>query len=96
MKTSPASARNLLMAVVYFSLAAFFSGAFYERFWIWRHEIASVNTSYVTPDGMNVTSGGMLWAAPALLFLFAGVWRMIRYARTKKPSQVIPSGSVQG
>lgn len=87
MKTAPRNSRHLLIAILYFGLAVFFSIAFYDRFWLWRHEIDEVKSSYMTPDGANVTSSGMLWAVPALLFFLSGVRRTISYARPKNLPQ---------
>jgi cell division protein FtsX len=78
METPPRNKRHLIIAMLYFGLAAFFSLSFYDRFWSWRHEIDEVKSSYLTPEGANVTSSGMFWAVPAILFLLAGVWRTIR------------------
>jgi hypothetical protein len=62
------------------SLAAFFGYAFYDRFWAWRDHIAEVETSYVTPEGANVTSGGMIWIVPAFVFAVLFGLRIYRYA----------------
>jgi hypothetical protein len=72
--------RHLVIAAIHLSLAAFFGYAFHDRFWAWRHEIAEVNTSYLTPDGANVTSGGMLWVFPAFIFALLFAVRIYRYA----------------
>ena len=74
------SLRRLVVAAIHFSFAPLFGYAFYERFWAWRHEIAQVKTSFVTPDGGNVTSAGMLWIVPAFIFAALGVVRLFRYA----------------
>ena len=79
MKTSPGSVRHLLLAGLYFGLAFVFSLSFYDRFWLWRHEIEEVRSSYITPDGSNITSAGMFWAVPAVLFFLSGARRMIRF-----------------
>jgi hypothetical protein len=80
MNQSIRSPRHLVIAAIHLSLAAFFGYAFYNRFWEWRHEIAEVNTSYLTPDGANVTSGGMLWIFPAFIFALLFAVRIYRYA----------------
>lgn len=87
MKTTSDKSKHLFFAVLYFGLAAIFSLSFYDRFWIWRHEIDEVKSSYLTPEGANVTSSGMLWAVPAILFFLSGVRRTILFARAKNPSQ---------
>lgn len=61
--------RKLIMAVIYLGLSIFFALAFYERFWAWRHEIAEVKSSFITPEGANLTSAGAFWICPALAFL---------------------------
>lgn len=42
---------------------------FYERYWKWRSCIDEALSSCVTPDGDNLTSGGLIWGFLALLFL---------------------------
>jgi hypothetical protein len=71
---------NLFAAIVHFGFAVLFGFCFYDRFWAWRKEIAQVKTSFITPDGINVTSGGMVWAVPATVFACLGVIRIARYA----------------
>jgi len=71
---------HLIIAIVHFGFAALFGFCFYDRFWAWREEIAQVETSFLTPDGSNVNSGGMVWALPSLVFACLGVIRIARYA----------------
>jgi hypothetical protein len=71
---------NLFGAIIHLSLAAIFGFGFFDRFWVWRNEIAQVKTSFITPDGSNVTSAGMVWALPAFVFACLGVIRIARYA----------------
>jgi hypothetical protein len=66
--------------LVHFSIAAFFAYAFYVRFGLWRHEISEVNSSFMTPDGANLTTGGMFWIVPAGGFAILGLLRFARYA----------------
>lgn len=80
MKPSNRRLGHLVFAIIHLSIAGFFAYAFYERFWLWRHEISQVNTSFITPDGANVTSGGMFWILPAGIFAILGFLRIARYA----------------
>jgi hypothetical protein len=84
---------HLIIAANHFGIAGFFAYAFYDRFWRWRHEISEVSTSFTTPDGANVTSSGMFWILPAVVFLVLGGIRVARYVcsgraqpQMKKPS----------
>ncbi len=60
-----------MRAIVLALLAALFSFIFCTRYWIWRDCIAASQSSCLTPDGSNVTGGGMVWAAIAFGFLAA-------------------------
>ncbi len=73
--------RQLTFSSIYFALSIFFSYAFYIRFWKWRDCIEQAKSSCITPDGDNVTSGGMFWAVFAVLFLVAGIRRLVKYVR---------------
>ena len=83
---------HLVFAIGHFCLAAFFAYAFYDRFWLWRHEISQVNSGFLTPEGANVTSGGMFWILPAIVFAVLGGLRVARYTsplhRTPDPAQI--------
>lgn len=61
--------------------AAFFAWVFHLRYWKHRRCIEAALSSCPTPEGDNLTQGGMVWAVPALLLLLlaAGIaisaWR---------------------
>jgi len=78
---------NLFGAIIHFGLAALFGFFFYDRLWAWRNEIAQVKTSFLTPDGSNVTSAGMVWAIPASVFALLGVIRIARFVFPTKRIQ---------
>ncbi|MFN4208380.1 MAG: hypothetical protein ACK4HG_18445 [Agrobacterium albertimagni] len=66
--------RRIRIKAIVFTLAAgLFGYVFYMRYWIWRDYIAASQSSCVTPDGSNVTDGGMVWGVIALAFLAAAV-----------------------
>ena len=66
--------RRIRIATIVFALAAsFFTYVFYVRYWIWRDCIAVSQSSCLTPDGSNVTDGGMVWGVIALGFAAATV-----------------------
>lgn len=65
--------RLRIKAIIFVLFASFFGYVFYTRYWIWRDCIAASQSSCVTPDGSNVTDGGMVWGVIALAFLAAAV-----------------------
>jgi hypothetical protein len=66
--------RTFRVRAIAFALAAgFFSYVFYTRYWIWRDCIAASQSSCLTPDGSNVTDGGMVWGVIALGFAAAAL-----------------------
>ncbi|MGQ2968007.1 MAG: hypothetical protein ACT6RF_04595 [Allorhizobium sp.] len=65
--------RPRIKAIVFALFAGFFGYIFYSRYWSWRDCIAASQSSCVTPDGSNVTDGGMVWGVIALAFLAAAV-----------------------
>jgi hypothetical protein len=68
---------------VYFVLAALFAWAFYERYWRWRGCIDEALSSCVTPDGDNLTAGGMVWSLPAAIFLLLALRNIYRWRRSR-------------
>lgn len=60
-------------AIAFALVAAFFGYVFYTRYWIWRDCIAASQSSCPTPDGSNVTDGGMVWGVIALGFAAAAL-----------------------
>lgn len=65
--------RLRIKAIIFVLFAGFFGYVFYTRYWIWRDCIAASQSSCVTPDGSNVTDGGMVWGVIALGFLAAAL-----------------------
>ncbi len=55
------------------ALSFLFSGLFYFRYWRWRDCIAQAHSSCVTPGGDNLTTGGMIWVLPAMIFAAAAL-----------------------
>jgi hypothetical protein len=84
MKPDKRKPSNLIFAVVHFCIAGLFACAFYDRFWRWRDELSQVETSFITPDGANVTSGGMFWILPVGVFAILGILRVARYLRYRQ------------
>jgi hypothetical protein len=66
------------LATVPLALAVLFSWLFYIRYWKWRESIHEVLSSCVTPDGDNLTAGGMVWAIFALAFAGAALRLLTR------------------
>ena len=69
-------ARHLAVAGAAFAPALVFAWLFYIRYWQWRECIAESLSSCVTPDGDNLTSGGMFWALPVIPLLLITVWQL--------------------
>jgi hypothetical protein len=46
-----------------------FAWLFYERYWKWHSCIDQALSSCVTPDGANLTSGGMMWGVLSAVFI---------------------------
>lgn len=63
--------RPRIRAVLFALTACFFGYVFYMRYWLWRDCIAASQSSCLTPDGSNVTDGGMVWGVIALGFAAA-------------------------
>ena len=60
------------------ALAALFGWLFYIRYWKWRECIHAVLSSCITPDGDNLTAGGMIWGLLAVAFAAAAVRLALR------------------
>ena len=82
----------LIGAIIHLSLAALFGFCFYDRFWAWRSEIAQVSTGFITPDGSNVTSAGIVWAIPGSVFALLGVIRIARFTHQTLRTQDVKHG----
>lgn len=80
-KRQPSDGGRPLATVACLLLAAFFSWAFYTRYWRWRACIEEALSSCVTPDGANLIEGGAIWSVPAVLFLVLGVRGLLRLVR---------------
>ena len=80
-KRQPADGGRPLATVACLLLAAFFSWAFYTRYWQWRACIEEALSSCVTPDGANLIEGGAIWSVPAVLFFLLGVRGLFRWVR---------------
>jgi hypothetical protein len=59
-----------------FALTGCFAWLFYERYWKWRDCIDTSASSCVTPDGGNLTAGGMFWAIFAAAFLALALYSL--------------------
>ncbi len=59
-------------------LAALCGGLFYFRYWKWRDCIREAHAGCVTPDGQNLTTGGMLWGFLALVLAGAALRVFLR------------------
>ena len=49
------------------ALSAIFGWLFYVRYWKWRDCIREADSSCTTPDGDNLTSGGLIWGLLAAI-----------------------------
>ena len=75
--------RHLAWAVAALGFAAFFGWLFYERYWEWRECIASSLSSCITPDGENLTEGGVMWGVPVVPLLLFASWRLYRASKAE-------------
>ena len=64
---------RLVFPGLFSMLAVFFAWLLHQRYWTWRDCIAAAQSSCVTPDGDNLTAGGIVWAIAALLFAAAAL-----------------------
>lgn len=60
------------------ALSALAGWLFYARYWRWRDCIREAHSSCITPDGDNLTSGGMLWGLFALILAAAALRLALR------------------
>ncbi len=60
------------------ALSALSGWLFYIRYWRWRDCIREAQSSCITPDGDNLTSGGMLWGLLALVLAAAALRLALR------------------
>jgi len=67
---------RLFAALVCFALAAFFSWAFYVRYWMWRDCIAQTLSSCAVEGAGNATDGGRVWGAFAVGCAALGAWTL--------------------
>ena len=68
---------HLTRSALYLLISSFFGFAFYIRYWKHRDCINEALSSCITADGNNLTSGGMFWILPAMIFLFFGLRRIV-------------------
>lgn len=69
------------LAGVLLVLAVAFGWLFYERYWKWRDCIHEALSSCLTPDGDNLTAGGMIWGVVAGILAIAAVGLALRRRR---------------
>lgn len=68
MPPRPVSYLKTYMPLIIFSIVAgFFWWLFYERYYKYKECIETAASSCLTTQGDNLTSGGMIWAVPALI-----------------------------
>jgi hypothetical protein len=65
-----------LWTIVPLALSGFFAWLFYERYWKWRDCIDEALSSCITPDGDNLTGGGMFWSVFSVLFGLLALYAM--------------------
>ena len=68
-----------LIAIAFFAaLSGASLYAFITRYWLYRDCIHAAASSCLTPEGGNLTSGGMLWGAVSLVFATAAIVLIVR------------------
>jgi len=55
------------------ALSGFFGYISYIRYWKYAEEIDQAGSSYISPDGANLISGGVIWTLPFLFFGLAAI-----------------------
>lgn len=60
------------------ALAALSGWLFNARYWKWRDCIREAASSCITPDGANLTSGGLLWGFFAAVLAAAALRLALR------------------
>ncbi|MBP6621668.1 MAG: hypothetical protein KA194_05200 [Alcaligenes sp.] len=82
MNPSPACHfKAILILIIVSILAGFFWWLFYERYYQYKECIEAAASSCLTAQGDNLTSGGMLWAAPAMLLSGLALYYLARVIR---------------
>lgn len=64
-------ARRLVWIALWAALAAASLYLFVTRYWLHRDCIEAAASSCITPEGANLTAGGMIWGILALAFAIA-------------------------
>jgi hypothetical protein len=59
-------------------LSALAAWLFYARYWKWRECIREAASSFITPDGQNLTSGGLIWGLIAAALAAAALRLALR------------------
>lgn len=71
------SARRMIWMALWLALAAVSLFFFVTRYWLHRACIEAAASSCITPEGDNLTSGGMFWGLFAIACIIAAAlaWR---------------------
>ena len=79
---------SLVATICFAMLCGVFSFISYIRYWEYAEEIEQVQSSYLAPDGANLTSGGIIWTVPAgffgLLTIGSLSWLVFTFGKPKQ------------
>ena len=82
---NPKKEAPITWLAIFTAIATFFWWVFYERYVRYADCIEAAKSSCLTPEGDNLTSGGIFWALLALpfsllaaLFLLISIYRLAR------------------
>lgn len=59
---------TMISLCVCLALSGLFGYISYIRYWKYAEEIDQAGSSYISPDGANLISGGVIWTLPFLIF----------------------------
>lgn len=68
MRGKPRKAAPIVLLTIFTATAMLFWSLFYERYVKYADCIGAAKSSCLTPEGDNLTSGGMLWGLLAVPF----------------------------
>ncbi|MEB2843031.1 hypothetical protein GAO09_27185 [Rhizobiales bacterium RZME27] len=73
--------RRSFAGLLLLAIGLAFGWLFFDRYWLWRDCIAASQSSCMTPDGANLTSGGAIWSVFSIAFLMASAIVFLRGRR---------------
>ncbi len=72
---------TVIKLLLCFLLAALFGFLFYQRYWKYAECIQQAISGCVSEQGLSLSSGGMVWIIPCIVFVVLGGYQCIRLFR---------------